>query len=387
MNRDFTFYNPTKIHFGREALGQLESELRHFGNNVLLIYGRNAIKANGLYDKIITILKLSHKNIFELSGVMSNPTYDKVLEGAAIAREHNIDLILAVGGGSVIDCAKAVSVATNTEGDAFERFWQNYEPVQHEVIPIATILTMVGTGSEMNTGSVITNDQLKIKAGRIFDNRLAPKFSILNPEYTFTVPYYQMVSGIYDIMSHLMEQYFGGEDDCTSDYLNEGLMRAIINNARIAIKDQENYEARSNIMWASTVALNGLIGLSKRMDWNVHAIEHQLGAYTDCAHGMGLAAISIPYYRYIYRHGLPKFVRYAINVWGIDPANKSDEAIALAGIQALADFINECGIVNNIRDLGATEEMLPLIAESTSRAGGYMKLTSADVLHILKEAM
>ena len=382
---DFTYYNPTKIHFGRNSLDELKGELKNYGDSVLLVYGKNSIKKIGLYDKLIEILKESNKKVVELEGVMSNPTYDKVLEGGKLVRDNKVDLILAVGGGSVIDCAKAISVSAYCEGDAFNRYWLNFEEVNNEIIPVGSILTMVGTGSEMNGGSVITHEALKIKTGRVYSSDVYPKFSILNPEYTFSVPQYQMVSGIFDIMSHLMEQYFSGNDNNTTDYVIEGLLRSVIDNARVAIKSPKNYEARSNIMWSATLALNTVTGLSKEQDWEVHMIEHQLGAYTDCAHGMGLAAISIPYYRHIYSYGLDKFVRFAKEVWHVSEEGKTRDEIALEGINCLESFIRECGMATTLRELGATKEMLPLIANSTVLGGGYKKLTAEDVLEILEK--
>jgi alcohol dehydrogenase YqhD (iron-dependent ADH family) len=237
----------------------------------------------------------------------------------------------------------------------------------------------------MKGGSVITNEETKEKIGRVYPLEIAsPKFSILNPEYTYSVPKYQMISGIFDVFSHLMEQYFSGDDDCTSDYLLEGLMLSLISASRKAIVNQEDYEARSNIMWCATMGLNKILGLSKTQDWEVHMIEHQLGAYTDCAHGIGLAIISPAYYRYIYRDGLHKFVRYANVVWGVEDKGQGDEAIALEGINRLEAFIAELGIPATLREVGATEEMLPLIANSTIPGGGYKQLNAEDILAILK---
>ncbi len=387
MNLDFTYENPTTIYFGKNALDNLSNELANYGDTIMLAYGKGAIRKSGLYDQVVAILKEKGKNIVELSGIMANPTYEKVMEGAALVHENSVDLILAVGGGSVIDCAKAISVSAYCEGDAWTRYWLNFEPVDNKIVPVASILTLAGTGSEMNGGSVITNEDMKLKMGRVFPSNMNPKFSILNPEYTFTLPEYQMVSGIFDMMSHLMEAYFSGEDDVTSDYLIEGLLRSIINSAKIAVKDPNNYEARSNLMWSSTLAMNPIMGLSKTQDWEVHMIEHQLGAYTDCAHGMGLAAISLPYYRYIYKFSLEKFVCFAMQVWGVDEAGKTKEAVALEGIAAMESFVKECGIVTSIKELGATEEMLPLIANSTVLlAGGYKALTAEEILEILKTA-
>lgn len=386
MNLDFTYKNPTTIHFGKDSLDKLTEELANYGDTIMLAYGRSSIKKIGLYDQVIDILKESNKNIVELSGIMPNPTYKKVVEGAKLVRENEVDLILAVGGGSVIDCAKAIAVAAYCEDDPWQKYWIDFEPVSNQVVPVASILTLAGTGSEMNGGSVITNEAVKLKMGRVFPAEVNPKFSILNPEYTFSLPKYQMVSGIFDMMSHLMEAYFSDEDDITTDYLIEGLLRSIINSAKIAVDNPKDYEARSNLMWSASLAMNPLMGLSKTQDWQVHMIEHQVGAYTDCAHGMGLAAVSLPYYRKIYQAGLDKFVRFAIQVWDIEKAGKTKEEIALAGLDALEEFTQECGIVINLKELGATEEMLPKIAESTIITGSYKKLTTEEVLEILKTA-
>lgn len=385
MLYDFSYYNPTKIHFGKESLSYLDSELKEYGKNILLLYGKNSIKKIGLYDKVISILKNAGKIVTELGGINSNPRYSQVLEGARLVRENKIDLILAVGGGSVIDCGKAISVTAYATGDAWERYWINFEPVDNKTVPVGTVLTMTGTASEMNSGSVITNEEKVIKTGRVFPPEVNPKFSILNPEYTYSVPKYQMVSGIFDIFSHLMEQYFSGEDDNTSDYVIEGILKSLINSAKIAVTDPTNYEARSNIMWCSTLALNKIAGLSKTQDWEVHNIEHQLGAYTDCPHGLGLAVISVPYYKYIYKYGLNKFVRFATKVWEINGNGKTKDEIAIEGINALADFIKKIGIPTSLRELGATEEMLPLIAKTAVKGGGYKKMTEEDILAVLKE--
>lgn len=385
MLYDFSYQNPTRIHFGKNAINKLANELREYGKNILLVYGKASIKKIGLYDQVMNILQAEGKNVVELAGINANPRYTQLLEGARLVREHNIDLILAVGGGSVIDCAKGIACAAYAEGDVWQRYYVNQEPVTNRVIPVGSILTMAGTGSEMNSGSVITNEAENLKIGRVYPLALVtPRFSILNPEYTYYVPKYQMISGIFDIFSHLMEQYFSGDDDCTSDYLIEGLMLSLISASRKAIVNQEDYEARSNIMWCATMGLNKILGLSKTQDWEVHMIEHQLGAYTDCAHGIGLAIISPAYYRYIYRYGLHRFVRYAKHIWGVEDNGQGDEAIALEGINRLEAFIAELGIPATLREVGATEEMLPLIANSTTLGGGYKQLNAEDILAILK---
>lgn len=387
MQLDFSYYNPTTIHFGKDSLSKLNDELPNYGDTVLLVYGRNAIKSNGIYDKVMASLSAAGKKVVELSGVMPNPTYDKMMEGVQLVREHNVNLILAVGGGSVVDCAKGISVSAHCEGqDPFQKYWVEWQDLANDVVPVASILTMVGTGSEMNGGSVITHEETKFKAGRVFPPAAYPKFSILNPEYTCTVSQYQMVSGVFDTMSHLMEQYFTDQGANTTDYVIESLLKSSIDNLRVALKTPDDYEARSNIMWNATLALNTITGLSKTQDWQVHMIEHQVGAYTDCAHGMGLAAVSLPYYRLIYKFGLDKFVRFATQVWGVSTEGKTKEQIALEGIDALEAFTKECGIVTSLEELGATKEMLPKIAESTIIIGnGYKKLTNEDVLNILEE--
>ena len=382
---DFTYYNPTTIHFGKNALEKLGKEVSKYGETILLVYGKTAIKKNGIYDRVTAILKEAGKKVVELPGVMPNPTYSKMQEGCELVRANDVDLILGVGGGSVIDCAKGISVAAYCEEDPFKKYWLEYQKVSNKTVPVASILTMVGTGSEMNGGSVITHEETKTKAGRVFPPDVYPKFSIMNPEYTYTVSSYQMVSGVFDTMSHLMEQYFTGTDNNTTDYLIEALLRSSIDNVRVALKNPEDYEARSNIMWNATLALNTMTGLSKAQDWEVHMIEHQLGAYTDCAHGMGLAAISLPYYRHILHHGIDKFARFAQQVWRIDAQGKSQEDLAKAGIDALEAFCKECGIVTSLKELGATEQMLPQIAESTwILENGYKKLTTQEILGILK---
>lgn len=385
MKFDFTYYNPTKIYFGKTAIDNLETELKNYGENILLVYGKSAIKKIGLYDTVIKALENTGKKVTELAGIKSNPTYNQMMEGARLVRENNIDLILAVGGGSVIDCSKAISVSAYCEGDPWQKYWVDFEPLSNKTVPVASILTMAGTASEMNAGSVITHEEQMIKEGRVFTPEQNPKFSILNPEYTYSVPKIQMVSGVFDVMSHLMEQYFSGDDDNTTDYVIEGVMKSLIKSARVAIENPMDYEARSNIMWCATLGLNKITGVSKEQDWEVHNIEHQVGAYTDCPHGVGLAIVSIPYYRYIYKYGLDKFVRFAKNIWDVQTDGKTKERVAEEGIDRLFDFVKELGIPTTLREVGATEDMLEKIANSASLGGGYKELTNAEILEILKE--
>lgn len=387
MKGNFIYYNPTKIYFGDEAQLNLEEALKPFGQKVLLVYGNGSVMKNGAYDDAVNALRKANKEIIELSGVMANPTLKKLEEGRQLARKENIDFILAVGGGSVIDYAKAVSVSAWYEGDIWENFWVNLnEPApEQKLIPVGAVLTMAGTGSEMNGGTVITNTADKMKLTKVFGDRVMPKFAILNPRYTFTLPHYQMVAGIYDSFSHVMEQYFSdAEINSTSDYISEGLMRSIIASSRVAIKDPHNYEARSNLMWAATWALNTLIGRGKKQDWMPHMIGKAITAHTGATHGMTLSSIAKAYYRYVMPYGLKRFVSFARNVWEIPAEDKSDEQIAMEGIEALGKWIDEIGAASEISSLGVTREMIPAITDSTIlNGGGFTKLLHQDVTEIL----
>lgn len=388
MLGNFEYSNPTKLYFGENSLNFLNQELVKYGDNVMLVYGGGSIKKNGIYDQVVNILKANNKNIFEDSGVMPNPTVEKLYEGCKIAKENQVDLILAVGGGSVCDYAKAVSVSAYCNEDPWDKYYLRMEDVDNKIIPVGCVLTMVGTGSEMNGGAVITNHETKLKIGHVFGDNVFPKFSILNPTFTYTLPRYQMVAGFYDIMSHILEQYFSGDDDNTSDYIAEGLLKSLINSSRVAIKDPENYEARSNIMWIATWALNTLIAKGKATDWMVHMIGQSVGAYTDATHGMTLAAVSMAYYHHIMEAGLSKFKRYAINVWNINPEGKTDLEIANAGLDAMEAWMNEIGLVMNLTDLGVKEDMIEGIADGTFiNQGGYKVLTHDEIVEILKESM
>lgn len=388
MLGDFSYCNPTRLYFGENSLDNLSKELTKYGNKVMLTYGGGSIKKSGLYDKVVAILKESGKEIFEDPGVMPNPTVEKLYEGCKIAKENDVDLILAVGGGSVCDYSKAVSVSAWCDEDPWDKYYLRMEDVDNRIIPVGCVLTMVGTGSEMNGGSVITNHESKLKIGHVFGDNVFPKFAILNPVLTYTLPKYQMVAGFYDIMSHILEQYFSGTDDNTSDYIMEGLLRSLIHSSEIAVNDPENYEARSNIMWTATWALNTLVAMGKTTDWMVHMIGQSIGAYTDATHGMTLSAVSMAYYRYIMPYGLDKFKRYAVNVWNVSPEGKTDEEIAKEGLTRMEDWMKKIGLVMNISELGVTEDMLDGIADgSFIMTGGYKTLDHDEIVNILKESM
>lgn len=389
MLGNFSYCNPAKLYFGDQSLDYLNTELPKYGKNVVLIYGGGSIKKNGIYDDVIKILEAQGKNVAEIAGVMPNPTLAKLYEGIEIARKHQADLLLAVGGGSVCDYAKAVSVSVNCEEDPWEKYFVRFEEPSCETLPVGCVLTMVGTGSEMNAGSVITNQETKQKIGHVFaDEKIIPRFAILNPRYTMTLPHRQMAAGIYDIFNHICEQYFSGEDDNTSDYISEGLMRSVLHASRIANKNPQDYEARSNLMWTATWALNTLIAKGKSTDWMVHMLGQAVGAYTNATHGMTLAAVSLPYYRHILPYGLPKFKRFAIEVWKVNPEGKTDEEIAEEGLKAMEDWMKELGLAMKISELGATKDMVDGIADATLLLeGGYKVLKREEVVAILKESL
>ena len=389
MLGEFSYCNPTKLYFGEDTLSNLSTELKKYGTNVVLVYGGGSIKKNGIYDEVMKILKAEEKNVAEIAGVMPKPTIEKLSEGVETARKHPADFLLAVGGGSVCDYTKAVSVSVNCEEDPWDKYYIRFEEPDCETLPVGCVLTMVGTGSEMNAGSVITNHKAKLKIGHVFaDEKIMPRFSILNPRYTMTLPHRQMVSGCYDIFNHICEQYFSGDDDNTSDYISEGLMKSLIHSSRIANKNPQDYEARSNIMWTATWALNTLVAKGKATDWMVHMIGQAAGAVTDATHGMTLAAVSLPYYRYIMDAGLPKFVRFAKNVWDIDAEDKSDKEVAEEGLKAMESWMKELGLAMNLRELGATDEMVEDIVNGTIILdGGYKVLTKDEVREIVKASM
>ena len=389
MLGNFSYENPTKIYFGKKSILHLPEELQKYGKKVLLVYGGGSIKRIGLYDQILDIMQQCGKEVVEISGVMPNPTLDKLAEGIKTARETRADFILAVGGGSVLDYAKAVSISVFCEEDPWEKYFIRFEDVSCPVIPVGTVLTMAGTGSEADGGMVITNTEKNLKNGHNFTNpAVYPRFSILDPEYTYSLPKYQMVSGIYDIMSHIIETYFCGTDDNTSDYISEGLLRGLINSARIAVVNPEDYEARSNIMWTATWAMTGLISKGKTGDWMVHKIGQAIAAYTDAAHDMTLSAVASAYYRHIMMSGLPKFKRFAVNVWNINPEGKDDVQIAAEGLEAMENFLKEIGAVTRASEVGVTEELIqPITGAVRILEGGYKLLSQEEIEQILRESM
>lgn len=385
---NFIFENATKVLFGKGCVKEyLCCLIKGSGDTVMLAYGGGSIKKNGVYDEVVSILEKAGKHIVEFPGIMANPTYAKVLEGAKLARESQAGLILGVGGGSVMDCCKAVSIAARYDGDVWEDFWARPGIFDFEPLPLGVIVTVAGTVSECNGGAVITNEDLKIKTGRDYP-KCNPRFALLDPTYTYSVPKFQMVSGSFDILSHIMEIYFSEPDkDNVSDDIAEALMRNVIRNLRAAIRNPNDYTARSNLMWDATMAENRIIKLGKRTDFQCHQMEHQLGAYTNCNHGAGLAVLHPTYYRHIYKDGLAKFKRFAAEVWNISPDGKTDEEIARAGIDALERFIQEIGLPATLQELGINGDVdLKMVADSCATVpGSYRKLTQEEIFEIFKE--
>lgn len=384
---NFIYENMTKVYFGQGCVKEFLTCLVRKYETIMMAYGQGSIKRNGIYDEILNILMKAGKNVVEFPGIMPNPTYQKVLEGVKLAREKQVDLILGIGGGSVMDCCKAISLAARFEGDAWENFWARKGIVDFEPIPTGVVVTTAGTGSECNGGAVITNRELKVKTGYDYP-RCNPRFALMDPAYTFTVPKEQMISGAFDSLSHMMETYFSGPDEGNvSDEIAEALMKSVIKNLRAAVKDPEDYNARSNLLWDSTLSENRLIKLGKKCDFTCHLMEHQIGAYTDCNHGQGMAVLHPAYYRHIYKDGLEKFARFAENVWGIPQDGKNQEELARAGIEALEDFIREMGLPATLRELGVKQEkQLKEIADSCRVSlGGYRKLEAEEILEIFQE--
>ena len=383
---NFIFENKTKVYFGRGCAKEyLIYLLKQYGNNVMLAYGGGSIKKNGVYTELMEYLKAAGKTVTEFSGIMSNPTYAKVQEGAKLVRENGIDLILAVGGGSVIDCCKIISAQAKTDEDIWEMEFERHT-YPSSFVPMIAIVTASGTGAEMNNGAVITHEEKKIKAGLL---GAQADIAMLDPDYTMSLPMTQVISGAFDTLSHCMETYFGKpEENNLSDDMNEAIMQSVIRNMRVLLDDQQNYEARSELMWASAMGENSILKIGKITDFQAHQIEHQLGAYTDCNHGRGLAVIHPVLYRHIYPDGLSRFARFAAHVWNIDDSGKSETEMALAGIDALAAFIKEMGLPTTFREMGITDtQCFQAVADSTNvTAGCCKKLTHEEIYQILMEA-
>ena len=393
----FTYLYPVKIYFGKGcADGAIKAELAKVGKHVLFAFGGGSVKKTGLYERIHTLLKDAGKTVTDFGGIMPNPTYAKVQEGACLVREHKIDFILAVGGGSVIDACKIVS-AQSLLPDGMDIWEYEYSErkLPTEFVPMGAVVTASGTGAENNNGAVITHEEKKLKAplwGAFAD------FAVLDVDVTATVPFKQTVSGAFDTLSHAMETYFGttGEAQLTnlSDEISESVMRSTIRNIRVLLShpdssDPENETARSELMWASAMAENGILKIGKTTDFQCHMIEHQLGAYTDCNHGMGLSAIHPALYRHMMPEANPQFARMAVEVWGVDPAGKTEAVLAEAFVDSLAAFIKEIGMPSTLGEMGITDENILRAVADTSvlTPGCCKKLSREEIFELLKESM
>lgn len=383
----FNFFNPTKIIFGENAINNLANEIKNY-KNILFTYGGGSIKKNGIYNKVIQILKNENKNVIELDGIMPNPRKEKVYEGIELCKNNNIDFILAVGGGSVIDCSKAIAIGSKTDKDFWQTFYIDWEECT-DAIPLGTILTLSATGTEMDSGSVITDWENHIKT-HYDSEHMFPKFSILDPSYTYTLPKEQTIYGSIDILAHVFEQYFSMPDESNlSDNLAEAIIRTVIDNLEIAIENPNNYNARANLMWCSTMALNGIIGLGKEQDWNSHQIEHALSGIYDIAHGAGLAIVFPNWMKYVYKNSINKFKKYAVNIWNVYTKNKTEEEIALEGINKTKEYFSRVGAPVTLSEVNIPESDIDKIVETVilTGEGSYLKINKEDIKNILISAI
>lgn len=385
---NFIFENSTKVYFGKGCVKEYLACLAgKYDGNIMLCYGDGSIKKNGIYGEVIKMLASTGKDVYEFFNIMPNPLYSKVLEGAEFARRNKIGLILGAGGASVIDCCKAISIAARYDGDVWGNFWARPGIIDFEPLPLGVIVTEAGTGSECNGVAVITNEEQKVKTGRDYP-QCNPRFALMDPSYTYSVSETQMVSGGFAALSHIMEVYVSEPDgDNVSDDIAEALMKNVIRNLRAAVRNPEDYTARSNLMWDAVMAENRIIRLGKKADFTCHQMEHQLGAYTDCDNGAGLAVLQPVYYRHIYQGGLKKFKRFAINVWGVTAEGKSEGEIARAGVQALADFVKEIGLPSSLTEMGITDKsVLQKVADTCNlTAGCCRKFSREEVFQVLEE--
>ncbi|MDD3839985.1 MAG: iron-containing alcohol dehydrogenase [Clostridia bacterium] len=385
---NFVFQSPTKIIFGKGVETEVGQEVKKYANRVLLHYGGGSIKKYGLYQKVIKSLKDAHVDVVELSGVKPNPRLSLVKQGIKICKEQDIEFILAVGGGSVIDSAKAISAGVFYDGDVWDFYTGKSQVTQ--ALPVGVVLTIPAAGSEASKGSVITNQDGGYKRSVNCD-LLRPKFAIMNPELTFTLPKHQTIYGISDIMAHIMERYFTNVESVDlTDKLCEATLRAVINNAQSVLKNPRDYNARAEIMWASTIAHNDLLSTGRVGDWASHAMQHELGGIYDVAHGAGLSVVFPAWMKYVYRNNLNRFAQFAVKVWGVEPDFNDLEKVSLMGIKRTEEFFDKIGLPTRLKDLGIGEDRLEEMAEKCTQAGpigNFKKLYKQDVINIYKLAL
>lgn len=385
----FQFQCPTKIVFGRGVENLVGEEVKKYGDKVLFHYGGGSIKRIGLYDKIVESLKSAGVSFIELPGVKPNPRLSLVRKGIEVCRSSGVDFILAVGGGSVIDSAKAISVGVPYKGDVWDFYVDRAEPM--EALPVGVVLTIPGAGSEASSSSVITNEEDWRKLS-LSTELLRPKFALMNPEITFSVPPYHTACGAADIMAHVMERYFTNvlHADLT-DRLCEATLKTVIRNVSIVLREPENYDARAEIMWASTVAHNDLLGTGRIGDWATHIIEHELSGLYDVPHGAGLAVLFPSWMRHVYRNRIDIFVQFAVRVWNVEPDFQDPEKTVIEGIERLKSFFKQIGLPTTLRELGVCDDRLEEMAlrctgSGRFKIGSFMKLGKDDVLSILRNA-
>ncbi|WP_289140173.1 iron-containing alcohol dehydrogenase [uncultured Brevibacillus sp.] len=382
----FVYHNPTQLIFGRGQLSMLKEKAEQLGQTVLLVYGGGSIKRTGLYEKVVSLLQEADCRVLELSGVEPNPRLSTVKKGIELCRQEGVNWILAVGGGSVIDAAKAVAVGVPYEGDVWDFYTR--KALATEALPLGTILTLAATGSEMNRGSVVTNWETKEKHGA---STTFPAFSILDPENTFSVPRDQTIYGISDIMSHVFEQYFTHTPEVPlQTRFAESILKTVIENADRVLANPEDYDARANILYCGTMALNGTLPVGVETDWATHSIEHAVSAVYDIPHGGGLAIIFPKWMRYVYRENVARFVRFAVEVWNVEPTGKTDDEVALEGIAATEAFFARIGAPARLADYEIDDQHLQLMAEKATPygpIGNFKKLSSEDVAQILRMSL
>jgi alcohol dehydrogenase YqhD (iron-dependent ADH family) len=386
--QSFTYWNSTKLIFGKNQIEQLKSEIPQYGNKILLVYGGGSVKRNGLYDQVLSILNELEASVFELSGVEPNPRISTARKGVEICKKEGIDFILAVGGGSVIDCTKLIAAGAKYEGDAWDLVVK--KAIALEALPFGTILTLAATGSEMNSGSVITNWETQEKYGW-GSPATFPKFSILDPTNTFTVPKNQTIYGIVDIMSHVFEQYFHiGENTLLQDRFCESTLLTVMEAAPKLVNDLENYELRETILYSGTIALNGMLSMGSRGDWATHNIEHAVSAVYDIPHGGGLAILFPNWMKHSLKENPSRFKQLAVRVFGVDPAGKTDEEVGLEGIEKLREFWSSIGAPSRLADYEIDDTKLEVMADKAmvnGEFGNFKKLNRDDVLEIYRASL
>lgn len=386
--RDFEFLSPTKIIFGRNSEAKVGREVKNYSRKILLHYGKGSIIRTGLYDRVVKSLKEEGIDFIELGGVQPNPRVSLVREGIEICRKNGINFILAIGGGSVIDSSKAIAVGVPYSGDVWDFYAGKMEP--KTALPVGVVLTIPAAGSEASKSSVITNEDGWYKRS-INTEIIRPRFAIMNPEVTFTLPPYQTACGAADIMAHVMERYFTNDKGVNfTDRLCEATLKTVIYNVPIVLKKPDDYDARAQIMWASTIAHNDLLSTGRTGDWASHGIEHELSGIYDIPHGAGLAIVFPAWMRYVYKHNIERFIQFAINVWNVEPNFESPERIALEGVERLKRFFKDIGLPTSLSEANIGEDRLEeMAAKATERGelGEFVKLKKEDVLNILRSAL